>query len=281
MGRLSGTSVRTAGVRVAAVVFALTWLVFPGFGLPDLAVTWNPAWAVALEAGWGLLFTVFVAAAFVRIAARPRRAAPAVVQLLCVAAALAVSAAASREWALVLVALAVAGEAFVVAFAPGREPLTAGGVRMDRPLAVLAGLAALPWLAYAHRMYAANRVGLPEDVTIGIDHYAVQGAVGLVLVVLSGTSACWVRGRRFVGAGVGLVAAYLGLVCLASPGTPGGFGPVWAALSMAWGIAFGTLAIVRGAGSPTTRGAGREGAPTATARDGDAAGTAGAGTLSG
>ncbi|GGM09641.1 hypothetical protein ACFFX1_01185 [Dactylosporangium sucinum] len=245
---MSGTAVRTAGVRVAAVVFALTWLVYPGFGVPDLAVTWDPAWAVALEAGWGLLFTVLVAAAFARVAVRPRRSAPAVVQLLCVAAALAVSAAASLEWALLLVALAVAGEALVVAFAPGREPLTTGGVRVDRPLAVLAGLGALPWLAYANAMYAANRLGLPEDISIGIDHYAVQGAVGLALVVLSWTAACRPRLRRFAGVGVGLVAAYLGLVCLAFPGTPGGFGPVWSALSMAWGIAFGTLAAVRGAG---------------------------------
>ncbi|MGW5667347.1 hypothetical protein [Micromonospora sp. NPDC003776] len=277
MGRASRTAVRTAGVRVAAVVFALTWLVFPGFGLPDLAVTWNPAWAVALEAGWGLLFTVFVAAAFVRIAAWPRRSTPAVVQLLCVAAVLAVSAAASLEWALMLVALAVAGEALVVAFAPGREQFTTGGVRVDRPLAVLAGFAALPWLSYAHRMCAANRVGPPEDVTIGIDHYAVQGAAALALVVLSGTASCWVRGRRFVGVGVGLVAAYLGLVCLAWPGTPGGFGPVWSALSVAWGIAFGALAAVRSAGP----GAGRDGATPATTRNADPAGIPVPVTLSG
>ncbi|MEV8517783.1 hypothetical protein [Dactylosporangium sp. NPDC051484] len=255
MGRVSGEAVRTAGVRGTAVVFALTWLVYPGFGVPDLAVTWNPEWDVALEAGWGLMFTVFVAAAFIRIAVRPRRSAPAVVQLLCVAAALAVSAAASFEWALVLVALAIAGEALVVAFAPGREPLTTGGVRVDRPLAVLAGLAALPWLVYANAMYAGNRagLGLPDEVTIGINHYAVQGAVGLLLASLSWTAACWVRGRRFVGVGVGLVAAYFGLVSLAWPGTPGGFGPVWSALSMVWGIAFGTLAAVRGAASGITQ----------------------------
>ncbi|MEV6924959.1 hypothetical protein AB0M46_10670 [Dactylosporangium sp. NPDC051485] len=254
---MSGAAFRTAGIRAAAVVFAVSWLIFPGFGVIDLSVTWDPGWLVALEAGWGLMFTVLVAAAFVRVAVRPRRSAPAVVQLLCVAATLAVSAAASLEWALVLVALAVAAEALVVAFAPGREPLAAGGVRVDRPLAVLAGLGALPWLAYANAMYAANRERLlPEDITIGINHYAVQGAVGLALVVLSGTAACRVRGRRFVGIGVGLVAAYLGLVCLAWPGTPGGFGPVWSVLSMAWGIAFGALAAVRGAGPGATQDAG-------------------------
>jgi hypothetical protein len=29
------------GVRVAAAIFALTWLVLPGFGVIDLSVTWN------------------------------------------------------------------------------------------------------------------------------------------------------------------------------------------------------------------------------------------------
>jgi hypothetical protein len=45
-------------IRTAAVLFALTWLVFPGFGLADLMVTSNASWPVVLEAGWGLLFTV-------------------------------------------------------------------------------------------------------------------------------------------------------------------------------------------------------------------------------
>jgi hypothetical protein len=103
----------------------------------------------------------------------------------------------------------------------------------------------VPWLVYAYAMYAANRAELPVDISIGIDHYSVQGAVGLALVLLSSAAACWPRGRRFIGIGVGLVAAYLGLVCLAWPGTPGGFGPVWSVLSMAWGVAFATVAAVR------------------------------------
>jgi len=103
----------------------------------------------------------------------------------------------------------------------------------------------VPWLVYAYAMYAANRAELPVDISIGIDHYSVQGAVGLALVLLSSAAACWPRGRRFIGVGAGLEAAYLGLVCLAWPGTPGGFGPVWSVLSMAWGVAFATVAAVR------------------------------------
>ncbi|WP_433334614.1 hypothetical protein [Dactylosporangium sp. CA-139066] len=239
-------------MRVAAGVFALTWLVYPGFGLIDLSVTWDPFWAVALEAGWGLLFTVFVAAPFVWVAVRPRRAAPAVVQLLVTAAALAVSAVASLEWPLLLVALAVAVEALLVAFVPGREPLAAGGFGLDRPSAALA-VAAAPWLAYANAMYAANRREQPVDVSIGIDHYAVQGALALGLVLLSATAAVWPRGRRFIGICAAVAAGYLGLVCFAWPGTTAGLPAVWAALGLAWGVVFAAVAVLRGAPSRTPR----------------------------
>ena len=46
--------VRLIVVRVLAVLFALTWLVLPGFGLIDLSVTWDPDWPVVLEASWGV-----------------------------------------------------------------------------------------------------------------------------------------------------------------------------------------------------------------------------------
>ena len=41
---------RLLAVRVLAVLFALTWLVLPGFGLIDLSVSWDPDWPVVLEA---------------------------------------------------------------------------------------------------------------------------------------------------------------------------------------------------------------------------------------
>ena len=53
---------RGVAARAFSGVFALSWLVLPGFGVIDLSVTWNADWPQVLEAGWGLFATVIVAA---------------------------------------------------------------------------------------------------------------------------------------------------------------------------------------------------------------------------
>jgi hypothetical protein len=67
--------------RVLAVLFALTWLIVPGFGLIDLSVTWDPDWPVVLEASWGVFMTVLVGGSFLALALRPTRSAPALATL--------------------------------------------------------------------------------------------------------------------------------------------------------------------------------------------------------
>ena len=63
---------RRVAVRLLAGLFAVGWLVFPGFGAIDLSVTWDADWPQVLEAGWGLFFTVIVSAAFALVALGPR-----------------------------------------------------------------------------------------------------------------------------------------------------------------------------------------------------------------
>ncbi|MEV6489557.1 hypothetical protein AB0M20_13165 [Actinoplanes sp. NPDC051633] len=230
--------------RGLALLFALTWFVFPGFGLIDLSETWDPAWPVVLEAGWGLLFSVLVGGAFIYIALNPRRAAPAIVQLLVVAGALALSAAIALEAAAVVLAVVLAAEALVFLGVPERESVRLGPLVVQRPLAFVAALGLVPWSIYAWRMYEANRAGIPGDNTIGVNHYAVQGASALGLAALACIAAAWPRGRRFIGVCVSLVAAYLGLVSLAWPGALGGYRPPWSILSMAWGVGIAACALL-------------------------------------
>ena len=70
---VQGVAMRRVAVRLLAGLFAVGWLVFPGFGAIDLSVTWDADWPQVLEAGWGLFFTVIVGAAFALVALRPRR----------------------------------------------------------------------------------------------------------------------------------------------------------------------------------------------------------------
>jgi hypothetical protein len=234
--------------RVVAACCAVSWLTFPGFGVPDLAVTWDPRWRVVLEAGWGLFATVLAAAGFAQVAVRPRRCAPALAQLAVATGALAVSAAAGREpGAASLAGLLAAETAAVAALArPGGWRLRP---EVDAPLAFLAVAGAVPWTAYALRMWQATRAGTPADITVGVDHAAVQGALALCLAVQVPLAAVWPGGRRPLGTAAGLAAAYLGLVCLARPDEAGGVGLPWSVPATAWGVAVAALAL-RGAGGP-------------------------------
>lgn len=240
---------RALALRILAALFAFGWLVVPGFGLIDLAVTWNPDWPQVLEAGWGLYFSIFVGLPFVVVAARPRLATPPVAQLVVVAGVLAASAILARESRLLWIALAVAVQTAIVACIP-RPVLRLDPLRQAASplLAVLAAVGLGPWLAYAARMYEANRERWPDaDISIGIDHFAVQGAVGVALAALGVLAAAWPQGRRFVGVCVGVVASYLGLVSFAWPDAVGGFGRGWSLGAIAWGTAFAVVALA-GAG---------------------------------
>jgi hypothetical protein len=239
--------VRALAVRVLALLFALSWLLFPGFGLIDLAVSWDADWPVVLEAGWGAFMTLLLGGSFLAVAIRPTRAAPATVTLVTALAALLVSSVAGLEWQLLGYAALLCVESAVVLLVPGRErvhPLTRS---TSVPLLVLAAAGAVPLLAHAVRMYRLNRQDAGEaigELTMGVDHHAVQGALALVLAALALVAAVWPRGRRYVGTSAGLCAAYVGLVSFAFPGTWAGAGPTWSVLCLLWGVAIAALALV-------------------------------------
>ena len=237
--------VRLVLARVLAALFAASWIVFPGFGVVDLSVTWSSDWPQVLEAGWGLFFTVLVGAAFVAVAVRPRSARPGVVQLAVAALALAVSVIAGREAPLAWVAVLLAVETLVVAwlaFPSWRSSRTSRGA--DASMVALAALGVVPWLAYAVDMWAANREERPDtDITNGIDHYAVQGALGLALAFLPVVALLRPAATVFIPACVGIAAAYLGLVSFAWQDAAGGFGRAWSIAAMVWGLVLVALAL--------------------------------------
>ncbi len=53
--------------RILAFVAALGWLVWPGFAVMDLVVTWDPAWSRVLEAGWAVFVGGFLGVPLARI----------------------------------------------------------------------------------------------------------------------------------------------------------------------------------------------------------------------
>ena len=245
---------RLLAVRVVAVFVALTWLVFPGFGLADLSVTWDPDWPVVLEASWGVFMTVLVGGSFLAVAVAPHRTAPAQVTLLASLASWLVAVVAGQEWPLLLyVGVLIVELGLLAALLPEREPVRPAIRTLSVPLLVVAALGVIPGVLHAERMFAGNRRGagvLIGDVTMGVDHYAVQGALALALPALALLAAAWPRGRRFLGIGVGLCAGYLGLVSFSFPGTWAGVPELESVLCMAWGLAAAVLAVLATTAAP-------------------------------
>lgn len=237
-------------VRVLALLFALSWLIIPGFGLIDLSVTWP----VMLEAGWGLFFSVFVGLAFLVVALFPKRSGgAAVVQLYVATVALTVAAVVSLEWPALVLAAAVAVETAALTRAREAEALRPLVTAPSRSLLLLAAAAAPPWFAYGWNMSSLNRQELPtSDITVSVDHYSVQAATALATVGLTLLAALWPRGRRLLGTCAGVVALYLGIVSFAWPSTPGGFGQIWSAFAAAWGACFIVLAWMQAPALPSS-----------------------------
>ena len=162
---------------------------------------------------------------------------------------LAISALIGMEIRAVVLAVILGLETAVVArlARPDWPPERAAGV--SRSLAVLAAVGALPWLAYALDMWTLNRRNLPDaDITNSIDHYSVQGGVGLALAVLPALAAVRPGLRPLAPACAGVVAAYLGLVSYAWPDAAGGLSRPWSVAAMAWGsalIAVATITVAR------------------------------------
>ena len=78
------------------------------------------------------------------------------------------------------------------------------------PLAVIRVTGA-PWLAYAWQMAANNRQNrIDTDITASVDHYSLQAAMGLAVLLLAILSACWPRGRQQIGPYIFVTAAYFG-----------------------------------------------------------------------
>jgi hypothetical protein len=192
--------------------------------------------------------TVLVGSPFVAVAVAPHRTAPAQATLLVAFAAMLVAVVAGLEVPLLLFVSVLLVEAAIVAvLLPARERVLPLDRSTSVPLLVVAALGVVPAILHAERMFAGNRHGagvIIGDVTMGVDHYSMQGAFALALPALALLAAVWPRGRRYLGISVGVCAGYVGLVSFAFPGTWPGVPEVESALCMCWGVAVAVLAVL-------------------------------------
>jgi hypothetical protein len=252
-------------VRGVALVMALTALVWPGFGLIDLSDTWSASGQPVLAGGWGLFFTVLVAVPFLVVVARPSRAAASIWTLWIACASLLLAALWSLEPHLLVLLLWLTLGTAAVAFPSVVERWHPLRLRLQVvPLAVISVTSA-PWLAYAWLMAANNRQNrIDTDFTTNVDHYSLQAAMGLTVLLLAILSACWPSGRRQIGAYIGVTAGYFGALSYRWVDYPGGVPEAWALAIICWALgiaswAWWSTSRLRDTGPATIRvdGAGR------------------------
>ncbi|WNB86476.1 hypothetical protein [Cellulomonas sp. ATA003] len=237
--------------RVVAVVLALFSAVIL-MGLIDLFtlpgwVDQSFVWEVPLEASWGSLFTFFLAGGYAWVAINPRAPWPALVQLAISGLALLVGATAGADWRPLALAVGVGVSALVLWRLVGRPAPEFGG-RPSVHWAVLA-VAALGvplWWPYALTAFAQSRAGVLGSITQGIEHWPVQGAVGVAVVLGSLVLAIWDDGRPLLRVAVSLTAVYIGMAELAYPDRAGAMDDrLWGIGVTLWGLLIALVCVPR------------------------------------
>jgi len=234
-------------IRVLAILLGAMWALF-GFGLVDwtVMVTWDAGFipVLPLEASWGSVVTFFVAMPFAVVAARPHRWADLVVMAALVVIAIVIGSMLAGDpatlWLAAVVVLTAGGIAIpgVVGFRAGefgaRVPWRPG---LDIPLAVL-GVAAIPlWgvFVWDAAIVSGER---PSDITLGLDHWPMHIAAGLLVpagVILAATIG---RVRTLAAAAAALTSISIGVAMAVSQSYPVATASAhWSVLAVLWGAA--------------------------------------------
>jgi hypothetical protein len=233
---------RRSGLRIVAGGFALFWgLAF--YGLIDLlAFAQGEQFhaALLLSTGWGLVFLFLVATPMVAIAVtRSGGYSSPLTEVALVAAAVIVAAALSSSPAHLAVAAGLLGTVAVLAtLARDRIPDLIPRWRWSTAPGLLVLLAVAPCCAYAWTSARTAGSGHVTDDTWGFDHWPIQAALPLALLLICALSAGHPSGWRRPTWTAGAAAAWFAAMCWLEPDLAGSVSHGWAAITLLWAVAF-------------------------------------------
>jgi hypothetical protein len=118
-------------------------------------------------------------------------------------------------------------------------------------------VAAGPWFAYALAAAESARAGDRVSLTWGLNHWPVQTALAVGIVLVAALVATFPPGSVLAAWCVGVCAVWFGVVSSIYPDVDGSLGRAWGAAAIAWGLAFVTVthaAAAKRAGSTTASG---------------------------
>lgn len=260
---------RRVGFRVLTVVVGLWFLLLHVFGLTEVVLMWLPAETISSITGedptsaGGIDFVAhrshFVAVGITSWAVvlavvaqwrRPERKVGSMLLLMVIAVAGTIVYAFSGT----LVDSALEEGLFLVVptlllatlHPRSRDLVNKPG--FDQGMALMAGLAAIPWAVYVVSNSARQLSNVVGDAHTEMEHWSTAALMGVVLVssALIGASDSdgWRLPAWFAVGGTAL----FGLHSLFFPGGPSALNIVWAVAAVAWSLAFGLLIVRRSAG---------------------------------
>ena len=125
----------------------------------------------------------------------------------------------------------------IVVILPSRPRFT-GSSWAWMPWALVIG-AAVPWLGYASASAASARSGEPpQEITLGLDHWPIQSALAIAVVLVSGFAATLPSGWMTPTWTVGIAAAWLAVVAWVNPDLAASMSRLWASAALVWAVAF-------------------------------------------
>lgn len=244
-GSIGGGSGVGHAFQIALVFFALFWLTV-GFGVIDLVSGFTPPYTSdgtnVLSSAYGAIAAVVLPLAlFAQLRARQTS-----VAALQVIAAVALSFALAGVLALdphsfISVATLVAMLAVLLWLHPSRPRLFQFDRPLNRPLAGLTAIAAVPWGVYALEMAANGRSELPPAAAGDRPQaggWAGATALAVCVVLLGLLASTRTPGWRVPVWSASLATLTFGVASVVNPVAPGSAGPVWGTVALAWSVVF-------------------------------------------
>ena len=104
----------------------------------------------------------------------------------------------------------------------------------------------VPSVAFALTQAELQRNGVASDPHVEFHHYSAMASYALSLPLAAFAAALRLPGRTIAGWIVGVTGAGLGLASLVLSDYPGAFDPLWAWLTLGWGLAIIAVAQLGG-----------------------------------
>lgn len=114
--------------------------------------------------------------------------------------------------------------------------------RLDGPMAVLTGVAAVAWIRFATTQAQFQRLALPGDTHAEMEHWSRMAAFALFVILWSVIGASDRPGWRLVAWVAGLGSAWYGLQSLLFPTAASAASVTLAVAAIAWGLAYIVMA---------------------------------------